>query len=579
MNIFRTLRFKLTLLYLLFIVTPFIISAFALPYYIKGLLTDETQKLTSGTLSALSRNIETYLDDLDRLSTSPYLSDDVMNALKIKANNSYPTASAYTRLVTDRALTGTLPIYLINTRPDILSTLIVPVKGQAYLTSKDPIELDQEFPFRSQDWYKKAVESDGKAVFISSHSQNYVKDGGKTQVFSVARLIKDPDSRAPLAVILADADKILLEKIAKDVTFNVSSTIVVLDQEDHLLYANKALPDELSSHLTDFKQNDQFESASYTGVSRKVSPADWRIVVFLSNAELKAKIRWIYIVALCLSAGALIITFCVFLYFSKWIVKPFKKMNLIMHKVKKGDMSERFQPRGRDEIAQLGLSLNNMISRLDELINEEFRSKLAQQDAEYRALQSQIRPHFLYNTLNGFIGLNRAGLRSELETAILSLSSMMRYSLEENQQTTIEKEFVFLEKYGVLQQLRFQDRLSIHIECEPEAASWPLPKLLVQPLIENAVIHGVEPDDKINVVNVSAKVELEEDGRRSAVIRVSDNGVGFDPEARPVSGQVGLSNVRARLQLSCPDASLDVISQLGQGTTVTIRIPEGGNRL
>ncbi|WP_239614784.1 cache domain-containing sensor histidine kinase [Cohnella mopanensis] len=575
MKLLHTLRFKLTLLYLLFIVTPFIISAFALPYYIQGLLSSETKKLTSGTLNALSRNIETYLDDLDRLSTSPYLSDDVMTALKIKANHRYQTANAYTKLKTDRALKGTLPNYLINTRPDILSTIIIPNVGPAYLTSKDnQFGLLDDFPFRDEEWFQAALQANGKAVFTSSHSQNYLMNSKERQVFSVARLIKDPDTRQPLAVILADADKKILEKITKDITFNVSSTVVILDQNQQVLYSNHLLPEELQSQLSQFRTKDVYESASYNGISRNVSPADWKIVVFLSNEELKSKVRWIYIIAFLLSAGALVVTFGVFVYFSRWIVKPFKKMNLIMNKVKKGDMSERFQTRGQDEIGQLGISLNNMISRLDELINQEYRSKLAQQNAEYRALQSQIQPHFLYNTLNGFIGLNREGLTKELETAILSLSSMMRYSLEDNQQTTIEKEFQFLEKYGHLQQVRFQEKLSVHIHYDESLSSVAIPKMLIQPLVENAIIHGVEPDEKNNVVNISA-VRIQKNGQAFAKITVEDNGMGFNPQAPLSSAQIGLINVKARLQMNDPDSVFQIESSPGLGTAISIEIPLG----
>jgi len=573
MKLFQTLRFKLTLLYLLFIVTPFIISAFALPYYIQGLLSKETQQLTSGTLTALSRNIETYLEDLDRLSTSPYLSDDVMSALKLKASGRYQTANAYTRLKADRALGTTLPQNLINTRSDILNTIIIPKTGPAYLASKgNQVKLVRDFPFQEQDWYNLAVQSDGKAVFISSHTQNYLVNNQAPQVFSVARLIKDPDSRQPLAVILADADKNILEKITKDISFNVSSTIVVLDQNQHVLYANHALPEELQSQLANFKYRDVHESASYTGVSRKISASGWQIVVFLSSDEVKSKVRWIYIIAFLLSAGALIITFGVFLYFSRWIVKPFKKMNLIMNKVKKGDMTDRFNPRGKDEIDQLGISLNNMVSRLDELINQELRAKLAQKNAEYRALQSQIQPHFLYNTLNGFIGLNREGQTKQLETAILSLSSMMRYSLEDNQLTTIDREFQFLEKYCLLQQLRFEDKLSVQIHYDEEAASVTIPKLLIQPIVENAIIHGVEPDDKPNLVTIKAQVETR-NGMRYVTLTVTDNGTGFEAQKLDKSNQVGLSNVKNRLLMNNQNALFHLESSPGAGTKVSIQIP------
>ncbi|PZE20562.1 sensor histidine kinase [Paenibacillus xerothermodurans] len=533
MTFFQTLRFKLTIIYLLTIVAPFIVLALAMPYYSEGILKNETQKLTAGTLNALTRNLHTYMDDLERLTASPYLNDNVIQALKYKAGGHYRTASAYDKLQTDRALTGTLPNYLINTREDILSTIIISTDGQAYLTSKhNAMELVPNFPFSSQDWYKQAVDSDGRVAFISSHPQSYLINQGSRQVFSVARLIKDPDSRRPLAVILADADTKVLEKITRDITFNVSSIVVILDQNRNVIYANKPLTAALQAQLTN-GDHPVSDRTAYVTVSRTLTPADWEIVVLLSNNEIKSKVRWTYIVAVLLSVGGLFVTFFVFLYFTRWIVNPFRQMNTVMNQVKKGNLDTRYVPEGSDEIARLGESFNSMIAQLNELINKEYKAVLAQRDAEYRALQSQIQPHFLYNTLNCFIGLNRAGDTKQLENAIFSLSGMLRYILQENQWATIENEFLFLQKYGMLQQTRFQERLTIHVSYDTEAADFPIPKLLVQPLVENAIIHGVEPDDKANLVTVHATTRRV--GEQSfVVIEISDNGLGFD--ARGAAG-------------------------------------------
>ncbi|CAH0119318.1 hypothetical protein PAE9249_01817 [Paenibacillus sp. CECT 9249] len=575
MNMFKSLRSKLTIVYALTIVTPFVILAFALPFYAQHVLTTDTEQLTEGTLRAVAGNIETYLDDLERLTASPYLNDNVIQALKITADNLYENASAYTKLQTDRALKSTLPNYLINTRKDILSTITITTNGKAYLTAKNNnIELVADFPFQDELWYKKAIQKDGKVAFISSHPQDYLTNQKELQVFSVSRLIKNPDSGQPLAVILADADTNVLEKITKDIRFNVSSVVVIMDEDRNVIYANKPLSEDMIKQLRsggDAKAKD----TGYVTVSQTIKPANWVMTVFLSNEELKNKVRWIYTTAVLLSVGGLVVTFFVFLYFSQWIVKPVKHMIEVMNKVKKGNLQARYGIAGSDELSYLGQSLNKMISQLDDLINREYKAALAQRNAEYRALQSQIQPHFLYNTLAGLIGLNRIGETKKLETAIISLSGMLRYMLDENQWTSIENEFAFLTKYALLQQIRFEDKLKIVIEYEEAAADFKIPKLLFQPILENAIIHGVEPDDKENEVKVSAFI-TETNGRPHICIEICDDGVGFDThtqDAEP-SRHIGISNVQARLQLAYPNASLTVHSIPGSGTRVTIAIPE-----
>ncbi|EPY10400.1 MULTISPECIES: cache domain-containing sensor histidine kinase [Paenibacillus] len=571
MAAFKSLRSKLTLVYGLTIVTPFVILAFVLPIYAQHVLIRETEKLTAGTLRAMAGNIETYLDDLERLTASPYLNDNVIQALKIIADNVYEHASAYTKLQTDRALTGTLPNYLINTRKDILSTLIITMNGKAYLTTKNSsIDLVPDFPFQYELWYQKAVKRDGKAAFISSHSQTYLTNPSNIQVFSVSRLIKNPESGQPLAVISADADTNVLDQITKDIPFNVSSVVAITDDMGNVIYSGKPLTEEMLKQLQT-RGNEDVRNTGFVTVTQTIKPANWEITVFLSNDELKQKVHWIYITAALISIGGLIVTFFVFRYSSQWIVKPITQMKEVMIKVRNGNLQARYEGAGSDELSYLGHSLNKMVIQLDELINREYKAVLAQQHAEYRALQSQIQPHFLYNVLSGFIGLNRIGDTKSLETAILSLSGMLRYILEDNQWTTVEHEFKFLTKYALLQQLRFQDRLTIHIHYDDEAAECRIPKLLIQPLLENAVIHGIEPDDQDHTIHVSASIK-QQDNDPLICIEVRDDGVGFDAKAMQSQAHVGLANVNSRLKLVYPNAQLSIVSEPHIGTCVTIQI-------
>lgn len=574
MNMFRSLRSKLTIVYALTIVTPFVMLAFALPFYAQHVLTKDTEQLTEGTLHALVGNIETYLDDLERLTATPYLNDNVIQALKITADNLYENASAYTKLQTDRALKGTLPNYLINTRKDILSTLVITMNGKAYLTTKNnTIGLVPDFPFQEESWYNKAIEQDGKVAFISSHPQNYLSNPSELRVFSVSRLIKNPDSGQPLAVILADADTNVLEKITKDIEFNVSSVVVILDEFRNVIYANKPLSETMMKQLQE-GGNSREDESGYVAVSQTIQPANWEMTVFLSNEEIKHKVRWVYITAVLISVGGLLVTFFVFLYFSQWIVKPVKQMNEVMNKVRTGNLQARYEIAGKDELSYLGQSLNKMIVQLDDLINREYKAMLAQRNAEYRALQSQIQPHFLYNTLTGLIGLNRIGEKKKLEEAIISLSGMLRYILDDNQWADIQNEFLFLTKYALLQQIRFQDKLKFRIEYDESLADFKIPKLLFQPILENAVIHGIEPDDKENEIDILATT-VNLNGEEVICIDIRDDGVGFDMQTVRSQSHIGISNVRARLQLVYPDATLTVRSTPGSGTRVTIIIPKG----
>ncbi len=200
-----------------------------------------------------------------------------------------------------------------------------------------------------------------------------------------------------------------------------------------------------------------------------------------------------------------------------------------------------------------------------------YNELLEKREAEYQALQSQIQPHFLYNVLNGLIGLNRLGDKKSLEKAIFSLKGMLRYTLEQADWATIAEEFRFLQKYCDLQKLRFQERLEVDIHYQSAAADFKIPKLLLQPLVENAIIHGIEPLDRQGKLKVSARLEAR-NGSSVLGIYISDNGVGFEHEASEKNKHIGLSNVRERLTIAYGSAFLKINSKIGAGTQVAIEI-------
>ncbi len=193
-------------------------------------------------------------------------------------------------------------------------------------------------------------------------------------------------------------------------------------------------------------------------------------------------------------------------------------------------------------------------------------------EAEYLALQSQVQPHFIYNILNGFIGLNRLQARDELEQAIIQLKDMLRYTQDASGWTTLEEELHFVGNYCELQRMRFEDRLTYTLEYDERAAKTCIPRLILQPLVENAVIHGIEPaEGKSRLLQVRAFYTLESDDRL-LTISVRDNGVGFDLDSLKEREHIGIGNVRKRLLYTFPHARFSVHSKPGEGTEVRISI-------
>jgi two-component system sensor histidine kinase YesM len=570
----QSIRFKLTLLFLVTIVIPVVIIVIELPTYYTKLIKEQESSLLDGTLTALTFDIETYLDDLERMTITPHLNDNVMRALKLKSTFQWQLLNPYEQFEAEQELYTTLPNFLKNMRKDILGTILLPMDGSVYITSPSGYanRAIEGYPFEEQDWYIRALKADGNVAFISVHTQNYLAGAG-AEVFSVARLIKDPDSQRPLGVIMADADTVALDRMMEGIRLNEGSIAVILDDKKKLIYSSRPISDDMQRQLAAGELIIHARNDSYSLVRQTVSRSDWQIAVLNPESAIKSKIQLIYTVGFWFAAGGVVIALVLYFTVSYWIVHPVKRMDMVMRRVQRGDLHSFYKVKGSDEISQLGTSLNTMISRLGELIDREYKAALGQRNAEYRALQSQIQPHFLYNTLNGFIGLNRSGQSMLLERAIFSLSGMLRYTLEHNDWAQLKEEIDFIMKYCELQQIRFSERIQVNIGCEPEASTILIPKLLLQPIVENAIIHGIEPCDRNCELRIEAVIETmpKQNGEQLLIIRIIDNGVGFMPGTE--REDVGITNVRERLRLAFTGAEVYMESAPDVGTTVRIHIP------
>ncbi len=195
-------------------------------------------------------------------------------------------------------------------------------------------------------------------------------------------------------------------------------------------------------------------------------------------------------------------------------------------------------------------------------------------EAEYQALQSQVQPHFIYNILNGFIGLNRLGEKKGLEKSIIHLKEMLRYTQDSRRVTTMAEEFSFVKNYCELQKLRFGDRLEYSIELAEGLEDIEIPRLILQPLAENAILHGLEPlEDKTGDLSVEGFHTME-DGEPKVTIVVRDNGVGFSLETLSEREHIGIGNVRKRFKYSFPNSAFNIKSDPGNGTEIRMTFHE-----
>lgn len=281
---------------------------------------------------------------------------------------------------------------------------------------------------------------------------------------------------------------------------------------------------------------------------------------------------------------AVILMVIIFLsyYIPLSITRPIRKLSEVTEQVAKGNLEVRSQVRSGVEINMLSDSLNTMIDKINELLRQVTEEQVRLRKAEFELLQSQINPHFLYNTLDAIIWLAESGEEKKVVDMVGSLSEFFRTSLNRGEDmVTIKKELQHVRSYLEIQQMRYQDILRYEIQVPEELYRYLIPKITIQPLVENALYHGIKNKRGFGQIVISGKIETDH-----FVIQVKDNGIGITEERltqvndgirdKVLTGNdiYGLYNVNERIRLNFGEKyGLSLESTYGEGTVASLSLP------
>lgn len=336
---------------------------------------------------------------------------------------------------------------------------------------------------------------------------------------------------------------------------------------------------------------------TYVTVKQRSAMTGWTLLILTpvrAITEGISVLRTTIVVSVCIGT---VLFMLLSLLLSTVITRPILKLIKTMRGARLGLLKPAELLSSTIEINELNHTYNRMVDNINELIRLVYEKELLQSRTELKALQAQINPHFLYNTLEALYWSLQDKEEEELAEFVVAMSELFRYTItgpSKSEWVALRDELDHIEKYMLIMKLRFGDRLSWAIDCPREFRSVRLPRLLLQPLVENAILHGVE--SKIGLGTVSLSVELAADAA-GVYVAVEDDGAGMDDDAlralaagladergEPASARssgVGLINVARRLRLFYSDRDpavryIDVDSAKGRGTRVRILIPISG---
>lgn len=287
-----------------------------------------------------------------------------------------------------------------------------------------------------------------------------------------------------------------------------------------------------------------------------------------------------------ISAGAFVLVLGLTIFLSyqipRSITKPLQKLNEVTEQVAEGNLAVRSDVHTGDEVGVLSASMNIMIDKINDLLEQVTKEQVRLRKAEFELLQSQINPHFLYNTLDAIIWLAQAGEQKKVVSMVRSLSDFFRTSLNRGKDIiSLKEEVLHVRSYLEIQQVRYQDILNYEIDVPEELGRYLIPKITIQPLVENALYHGIKNK------RGSGKIQIR--GRRqeeTLVIEIADDGIGISKERlwqvndgiqkKVLTGKdiYGLYNVNERIRLNFGEKyGINIQSTYGEGTVVRVLLP------
>ena len=534
----RSFSVHLLISFLISTLIPFMLIAYVVAHIYAREYSRDVRSLLDTTASSLDSNIATYLKELEQVTMQPYYNNELYNYLRgLSRDQDYALME---RLNLQRNLDSNMS-FVRYTREDINGIFIVTGDRCLYytITGTDHKTLSPSFDYGQQSWYQEAVRADGRCLLIGPHVPDYITPRD-TPVISLARSIVVLESRDPLYVIKIDVNTRIFDRLFQNFTFHVDSKIIIKDENQRIIYANRPLSDEDRETLenTPGAASVSLSDGSFQRYVYPITGYPWDITVLLSNQELNSRTGIIYLTALLLYLAGVVMAMASFRLSSKKMVASINSMRGIFYAIQNEDFSRKYTYVSDTELDDLGDSLNAMSEELQNRIQKEYVMAIRQKDTEFKALQAQIQPHFLFNTLNNFVALNQVGDRDALENALFELSGMLRYILKAPALIPLSMELSFVEDYCSLQKLRFSDRLN----------------------------YVVEPCNRACTIRISLSPAA-----HGVIIVVEDDGAGCELPEGEAPG-IGLANVRERLASFSPQSSFSMESRPGEGTRTVIEL-------
>lgn len=512
---------------------------------------EDTSSILEQTRESIDSQIEVYTGLINYLTYSP----DIEEVINEKNMDNYVAYAKYTQIV-DPLLTVPKSYHDAINQIQIFADSIK-VRHEYTLVPMDEI---------GQEWWSSQLNDEVQVQWLVNTE--------KPEIAAV-RNIYDGRNRTAVLCITLDYNKIF--KPLKNIISEESGTMV-LDQNQNIVYRDENIQD---NDLADLRESDKILeqiSKEYVAVNSTSQNTGWKFYLYKTKKSVEKSVYQMLLAEIPLIAGCVLIIFILGMAFSRLFTRKIEMLTENMDQVNHGSREVTVTSDAEDEVGVLIRSFRRMMGEIDRLISEVYENKIALKEFELKALTAQINPHFLYNSLSIINWMAIKSGQKEISKVTLDLSTFYRTALSKGEDmVTVENCIRNIEAYLSIQLVMHDNDFTVEWKIDPQVKAEKVPKLILQPVVENALEHGLdvkEEGDKILQLSFL-------DAGDAVLLRVEDNGMGMEQSVAEslVTYQAegyGLKNVNDRICLLYGEEyKIRITSSVGKGTVVEMRIPKG----
>lgn len=531
-KIFKKIEFKISACF--FVISILIISLMLFSWYKQSsskLMTYEKEE-TSQEVKNASIYVASYLEKNKNLASLLAMSAESQNIMDDKTD-----------------FKNLKDIIKVSEKSDEFIKKIFLVSENGNIISNEKVNLETNKDMKNISWYKKLINSNNMA-FASKADFSKISSDSSKNIISISKEIKDKNNKR-LGFVVINLSYKFLEDFLSTINFGKDGYVFILSSEEELLFKSKNMEDfGKKDYEKLLKKRMKPEKMDFVSSNVFIPNTQWKLVgISFSNAISNLKKQLIES-SLILALIVFILTLLVSIFVSKKISKPIiyligeiKKTDKKLYKIKS-------LPQASSEIQILTKEYNNLIDRIFVLTEDIEKKEEQKRTYQVKALQSQINPHFLYNTLDTILWLVEFGENEKAIKVTKNLGMLLRNSLDIDEDfVKLDKEIEHAKNYLDIQKIRYDNKFTYEFIKKIETSSLYVPKLILQPIIENAIYHGIREKKSKSYIKI-----IVEKNPEYLIIKIIDNGLGPKEKKENIPtklGGIGMENVNNRIKLLC----------------------------